>query len=53
MQDDVAANLLLEVMRNDSLRELEREMKRLAERSILTAAKLIAPVIEDNFTEGN
>ncbi|XP_039276818.1 intraflagellar transport protein 88 homolog [Nilaparvata lugens] len=50
--DDVSSNLLLEVIRNDSLRSLEREIKRIAERSILTAAKLIAPVIEDNFTAG-
>ncbi|XP_054278249.1 intraflagellar transport protein 88 homolog [Macrosteles quadrilineatus] len=50
--DDPASNLVLEAIRTDSLHALEKQMKREAERSILTAAKLIAPVIEDNFTAG-
>ncbi|XP_063223516.1 intraflagellar transport protein 88 homolog isoform X2 [Bacillus rossius redtenbacheri] len=50
--DDPAANLVLEAIKNDSLRQMERQMKQEAERSILTAAKLISPVIEDTFTAG-
>ena len=53
VQDDISTSLLLEVIRNDSLRSLEKQFKREAERSILTAAKLIAPVVEDSFTAGN
>ncbi|XP_076068805.1 intraflagellar transport protein 88-like protein nompB isoform X2 [Oratosquilla oratoria] len=50
--DDTHANLILEVIRNDSLRKMERQMKEEAERSILTAAKLISPVIETTFSAG-
>ncbi|KAK3876729.1 hypothetical protein Pcinc_018509 [Petrolisthes cinctipes] len=50
--DDTQANLILEVIRNDPLRKMERQMKQEAERSILTAAKLISPVIETNFSAG-
>lgn len=46
------SNLVLEAIRTDSLHAFEKQLKRDAERSILTAAKLIAPVIEDNFTSG-
>lgn len=52
VQDDPLSNIVLEAIRTDSLHALERQIKRDAERSILTAAKLIAPVIEDNFTAG-
>ena len=31
---------------------MERQMKQEAERAILTAAKLISPVIEDSFSAG-
>jgi len=34
------------------LSNLEKEMKLEAEKTILCAAKLIAPVIEDNLTAG-
>ena len=51
-QDDTQANLILEVIRNDPLRKMERQMKQEAERSILTAAKLISPVIESTFSAG-
>ena len=51
-QDDTQANLILEVIRNDPLRKMERQMKQEAERSILTAAKLISPVIENTFSAG-
>ncbi|XP_069164782.1 intraflagellar transport protein 88 homolog isoform X2 [Procambarus clarkii] len=50
--EDTQANLILEVIRNDPLRKMERQMKQEAERSILTAAKLISPVIENNFSDG-
>jgi hypothetical protein len=51
-QDDPASNVVLEVIRTDSLRKLERGVRQEAERSILTAAKLISPVIEDSFSAG-
>ncbi|XP_015519065.1 intraflagellar transport protein 88 homolog isoform X2 [Neodiprion pinetum] len=50
--EDVVANILNEVIKNDELSKLEKEMKQEAEKTILTAAKLIAPVIEDTLTAG-
>lgn len=50
--EDPMNNLLLEAIKNDDLSKLEREKRRDAEWSILTSAKLIAPVIGDNFTQG-
>ncbi|XP_028045924.2 intraflagellar transport protein 88 homolog [Monomorium pharaonis] len=50
--DDVASNILNEVIKNDDLSKLEKEMKLEAEKTILCAAKLIAPVIEDTLTAG-
>ncbi|CAH2225249.1 intraflagellar transport 88 homolog isoform X1 [Pelobates cultripes] len=50
--DDPHANLLIEAIKNDSLHQLERERKALAEKFIMTAAKLIAPVIETSFAVG-
>ncbi|XP_015589688.1 intraflagellar transport protein 88 homolog [Cephus cinctus] len=50
--DDIAANIINEVIKNDDLSKLEREMKLEAEKTILSAAKLIAPVIEDTLTAG-
>ncbi|KAK7867313.1 hypothetical protein R5R35_002130 [Gryllus longicercus] len=52
LNDDPRSNLLLEVIKNDSLCKIERQMREEAERSILTAAKLISPVIEDSFSSG-
>lgn len=51
-QDDVAANILNEVIKVDELSKLEKEMKLEAEKTILSAAKLIAPVIEDTLSAG-
>lgn len=51
-QDDLAANMLNEVMKNDDLSKLEEELKLEAEKTILNAANLIAPVIEDTLTAG-
>ena len=42
--DDPHANLILEVIKNDSLRRMERIKKHESENCILTAAKLISPV---------
>lgn len=42
--DDPLSNLILEAIKNDSLRKIERAKKHEAEHSILMAAKLIAPV---------
>ncbi|KAG5331020.1 IFT88 protein, partial [Acromyrmex charruanus] len=50
--DDVASNILNEVIKNDDLSKLEKEMKLEAEKTILCAAKLIAPVIEESLTAG-
>ncbi|EFN77453.1 Intraflagellar transport protein 88-like protein [Harpegnathos saltator] len=50
--DDAASNILNEVIKNDDLSKLEKEMKLEAEKTILCAAKLIAPVIEDTLTAG-
>ncbi|XP_068123033.1 intraflagellar transport protein 88 homolog isoform X2 [Hyperolius riggenbachi] len=50
--DDPHTNLLIEAIKNDSLHQMERERKALAEKYIMTAAKLIAPVIESSFDAG-
>ncbi|KAJ8676662.1 hypothetical protein QAD02_012449 [Eretmocerus hayati] len=50
--DDIAANILNETVKNDDLSKLERELKSNAERTILNAANLIAPVIEDTLAGG-
>ncbi|KAM9300253.1 intraflagellar transport protein 88 homolog isoform 2-T2 [Morus bassanus] len=50
--DDPHTNLLIEAIKNDSLRQIERERKSMAEEYIMTAAKLIAPVIETSFAVG-
>nr|XP_056714114.1 intraflagellar transport protein 88 homolog [Euleptes europaea] len=50
--DDPHTNLLIEAIKNDSLRQMERERKSTAEKYIMTAAKLIAPAIETSFAVG-
>uniref|UniRef100_A0A8C5M063 Intraflagellar transport protein 88 homolog n=1 Tax=Leptobrachium leishanense TaxID=445787 RepID=A0A8C5M063_9ANUR len=50
--EDQHANLLIEAIKNDSLYEMERDRKALAEKYIMTAAKLIAPAIETSFAVG-
>ncbi|CAM5075837.1 unnamed protein product [Eretmochelys imbricata] len=50
--DDPHTNLLIEAIKNDQLRQMERERKGMAEKYIMTAAKLIAPVIETSFAIG-
>ncbi len=45
VSDDPQSNLVLEAIRNDRLRRIERAKKHEAEYSILMAAKLIAPVM--------
>ncbi|XP_033336252.2 intraflagellar transport protein 88-like protein nompB [Megalopta genalis] len=50
--DDVTSNILNEILKNDDLSKLEKELKSEAEKTILSAAKLIAPVIEDTLTAG-
>ena len=42
--DDPLSNLILEVIKNDQLRKIERSKKHESEHSILMAAKLISPV---------
>ena len=43
---------LQETIQNDPLRQLERARKTLAEKTIVQAAKVIAPLIEDSFSAG-
>ncbi|NXS34916.1 IFT88 protein, partial [Pomatostomus ruficeps] len=52
LNDDLHTNLLIEAIKNDSLSQIERERKSLAEKYIMTAAKLIAPAIETSFAVG-
>lgn len=51
-EEDPQQRLLVEIIRDDTLRKLEREEKETAERCILTAAKMMAPLIEDDFSVG-
>ena len=50
--NDKQWNTLLEVIRNDPLRQLEKKRKAEAEKYIVMATKLIAPVVEAGFAEG-
>ncbi|KAK2570829.1 Intraflagellar transport protein 88-like protein [Acropora cervicornis] len=50
--DDPQQALILEVIRNDKLRQIERQKKSQADKSIMTAAKLISPAIENTFAAG-
>ncbi|RMC07302.1 hypothetical protein DUI87_16760 [Hirundo rustica rustica] len=52
LNDDLHTNLLIEAIKIDSLSQIERERKSLAEEYIMTAAKLIAPAIETSFAVG-
>jgi intraflagellar transport protein 88 len=52
VSDDPMSNLILEAIKNDDLRKMERAKRYEAEHNILTAAKLISPVIEDTFSLG-
>ena len=44
VSDDPLSNLIVEVIKNDSLRKIERSKRHEGEHCILTAAKLISPV---------
>ncbi|XP_013874431.1 intraflagellar transport protein 88 homolog [Austrofundulus limnaeus] len=50
--DDTSLNLVIEAIKNDQLHQMERDVKVRAEKYIMTAAKLIAPVIETSFAVG-
>ncbi|XP_072542134.1 intraflagellar transport protein 88 homolog [Salminus brasiliensis] len=50
--DDPHVNLVIEAIKNDQLHQMERERKELAEKYIMTSAKLIAPAIETTFAAG-
>lgn len=50
--DDPQQRLLIEAIKDDPLRKIEKQRKAEAEKTILTAAKLIAPVIESSFAVG-
>ncbi|XP_076602700.1 intraflagellar transport protein 88 homolog isoform X2 [Chaetodon auriga] len=50
--DDTGSNMVIEAIKNDKLHQMERDLKALAEKYIMTAAKLIAPAIETSFATG-
>ncbi|XP_054887377.1 intraflagellar transport protein 88 homolog isoform X4 [Poeciliopsis prolifica] len=50
--DEPSANMVIEAIKNDKLHQMERDLKILAEKYIMTAAKLIAPAIETSFASG-
>lgn len=50
--DDPQQALILEVIRNDKLRQIERQKKSQADKCIMSAAKLISPAIENSFAAG-
>ncbi|KAK9537217.1 hypothetical protein VZT92_004852 [Zoarces viviparus] len=50
--DDADSGLVIEAIKNDKLHTMERDLKVLTEKCIMTAAKLIAPAIETSFATG-
>uniref|UniRef100_A0A4W6DP40 Intraflagellar transport protein 88 homolog n=1 Tax=Lates calcarifer TaxID=8187 RepID=A0A4W6DP40_LATCA len=50
--DDTSSNMVTEAIKNDKLHQMERDLKILAEKYIMTAAKLIAPAVETSFATG-
>ncbi|XP_042282376.1 intraflagellar transport protein 88 homolog isoform X2 [Thunnus albacares] len=50
--DDTSSNMVIEAIKNDALHQMERDLKVLAEKYIMTSAKLIAPAIETSFATG-
>lgn len=50
--EDKQYNLVLEIIKNDSLRQIERQRKYEAENCIKTAAKIISPAVENSFDAG-
>ncbi|XP_072019243.1 intraflagellar transport protein 88 homolog isoform X2 [Amphiura filiformis] len=50
--DDKHANFVLEAIRSDTLRQSEKEKKAAMEKCVMAAAKLIAPAIEQTFSDG-
>ncbi|XP_076445636.1 intraflagellar transport protein 88 homolog [Babylonia areolata] len=50
--DDKQASLLQEVIKNDALRQIERERIYNADRCIKIAAKVISPAVEASFADG-
>ena len=51
-EDDPQQRLLVEIIKDDSLRKIEVEEKEKAEHCILTSAKLMASIIHSNFAAG-
>ncbi|CAJ1079071.1 intraflagellar transport protein 88 homolog isoform X5 [Xyrichtys novacula] len=50
--DDTSSDMVIEAIKNDKLHQIERDLKVLAEKYIMTSAKLIAPAIETSFASG-
>ena len=51
-EEDPRQRLLVEAIKDDSLHRMEKQRHRQAETTILTTAKLVAPVIEASFAIG-
>ncbi|KAL3319078.1 Intraflagellar transport protein 88 [Cichlidogyrus casuarinus] len=51
-KEDNKYGLILDVIRNDSLRKYEKQRQTSIENAIKMAAKIIAPVIEEDFQKG-
>ncbi|XP_058801047.1 intraflagellar transport protein 88 homolog [Phymastichus coffea] len=52
MTDDITINIFNDTIKNDELSKFERELKIKAEKTILSTANLIAPVIEETLAQG-
>lgn len=50
--DDPHQRLVIEAIKDDTLRAIEQQKKAYAEHCILSTAKLISPAIEGNFAVG-
>ncbi|XP_006822667.1 intraflagellar transport protein 88 homolog [Saccoglossus kowalevskii] len=50
--DDQHANMVLEAIKNDTLRQEEKKIKSDMERYVMASAKIIAPAIEQTFAAG-
>ncbi|XP_051938320.1 intraflagellar transport protein 88 homolog isoform X5 [Hippocampus zosterae] len=50
--DDIRSNMLMEVIKNDKLHQMERDLKARADKYVMTSAKLIAPAIQASFAAG-
>jgi len=52
LQDDPDSHIMLDLISHDSLTKYAQEKKEFAEKCVLTAARLIAPLVEGTLAEG-